>query len=341
MQKPGFAMLLGWLEKFVASHSLQPGREACQRFWREQVQTKARERWQLEQWGEAVRWYLRWLEHREASGGETRSLEGRVRDAVERAGTRRGLAPRTRECYGRWAASYARWAGSAREMMAPERAAEFLAWKVMEEEVSYATQKLGLNALVFFFKAVCGLDEVHIPVKMRKTSRRVPVVLDVAEVMQVLDRIDRRYGLMAKIQYGCGLRLMELVRLRVKDIDEKRGILTVRDGKGNKDCPRFQRRPAVSRGAPPRPWMGRRCRAVAVDDHAAGGPAGRGGGEESGSARASRKGPVGWPGRRVVAGSPAAEVPEGWREVRMAVSVPRGKAIAGSGKPADPAASCR
>jgi integron integrase len=61
------------------------------------------------------------------------------------------------------------------------------------------------------------------------------VVLDIGEVMRVLDRIDGHYGLMARIQYGCGLRLMELVRMRVKDIDEGRGIVTVRDGKGNKD----------------------------------------------------------------------------------------------------------
>jgi integron integrase len=62
-----------------------------------------------------------------------------------------------------------------------------------------------------------------------------PVVLEVKEVMAVLDKIDAKYGLMARIQYGGGLRLMELVRLRVKDVDEKRGIITVRGGKGDKD----------------------------------------------------------------------------------------------------------
>ena len=62
----GFAMLLGWLEKFVVCHSLVAGREACTRFWREQVMAKPRDPWQLEQWGAAIRWYLRWLEHRHA-----------------------------------------------------------------------------------------------------------------------------------------------------------------------------------------------------------------------------------------------------------------------------------
>jgi integrase len=79
------------------------------------------------------------------------------------------------------------------------------------------------------------MEEVDLEVRLRKTAPRMPVVLDVAEVMKVLDKIDERYGLMSRIQYGSGTRLMELVRLRVKDVDEVRGIVTVRCGKGDKD----------------------------------------------------------------------------------------------------------
>lgn len=63
---------------------------------------------------------------------------------------------------------------------------------------------------------------------------RLPVVLDVKEVMTVLDKIDKRYSLMARIQYGGGLRLHELVTLRVKDVDEGRGMITIRNTKGDK-----------------------------------------------------------------------------------------------------------
>lgn len=52
----GFAMLLGWLEKFVAGSGLPHGREACERFWKEQIRAKPREKWQLDQWGAAMRW---------------------------------------------------------------------------------------------------------------------------------------------------------------------------------------------------------------------------------------------------------------------------------------------
>ena len=234
-EAPAFAMLLGWMEKFVCGKGLQPGRGSCEKFWKEAVLARTRESWQLEQWGAAIRWYLRWLENARAAGDEVRSLPERARDAVYRAGARRGLAPRTRETYGRWAAAFALWAKDGRAMMRSENGRDFLEWQVSERKVSYSTQKQALNALAFFYKAVCGFDEVDLEVRLRRTEKRIPVVLEVAEVMKVLDRIDQKYGLMARIQYGGGLRLMELVRLRVKDVDEQRGIITVRQGKGDKD----------------------------------------------------------------------------------------------------------
>jgi integron integrase len=120
-------------------------------------------------------------------------------------------------------------------MMKPETGRDFLVWMVEARKVSYATQKQALNALAFFYKAVCGMDEVDLEVRLRKTERRIPVVLEAREVMRVFDQMNEKYGFMARIQYGGGLRLMELVRLRVKDVDEVRGIVTVRGGKGDKD----------------------------------------------------------------------------------------------------------
>jgi integron integrase len=233
-ERAAFEMLLGWFERFRVNLGLPAGREACSRFWRESVLAKPREPWQTEQWAMAIRWYLRWVENRYESGGEVRTLEERVRMAVEKAGARRGLALRTRETYGQHAGRFARWAGDAGEVRKPERARDYLSALVSERKVAFATQKQALNALVFFFKEVCGMEEVDLEVRLRKTEPRLPVVLDVKEVLAVLDKIDKRYALMARIQYGGGLRLKELVSLRVKDVDEIRGMITIRETKGDK-----------------------------------------------------------------------------------------------------------
>ena len=203
-QRDAFGMVLGWLENWRLRIGAEPGRESCIRFWREQVMVKEREPWQLEQWSGAIQWYLRWLNYRQEIGGEVRSLEERVRRAVEGAGARRGLLRRTRETYGRWAAGFARWAGNERDLLQTERAGAYLEWLVTERKVSFSTQKQALNALVFFLKDVCGREEGLFDVRLRKTAKRLPVVLDVAEVMAVLDRMDGSFALMAKINMAAG-----------------------------------------------------------------------------------------------------------------------------------------
>uniref|UniRef100_UPI0018671C7F integron integrase n=1 Tax=Luteolibacter marinus TaxID=2776705 RepID=UPI0018671C7F len=233
--RQAFAMVIGWFEQWRRHSGTEPGREACKRFWREQVLSKPRQDWQLDQWCGAIQWYLRWLKHRQQTGGEVRSLDERARRAVDGAGARRGLARTTRETYGRWVAGYARWVGNATGMMDPGRASAYLEWLVKDRRVSFCTQKQALNALVFFFKDVCGWESVQFDVRLRKTEKRLPVILDVREVMAVLERMDGQFGLMARIQYGGGLRIKELVSLRVKDVDEERGIITVRSGKRDKD----------------------------------------------------------------------------------------------------------
>jgi hypothetical protein len=330
-ERPAFAMLLGWLEKFVCEKGLHPGREACERFWKEAVKARVREGWQLEQWGAAVRWYLRWVDHQKAAGGEVRSLPERVRDAVYRAGARRGHAPRTRETYARWAAAFAAWAGDDRAMMRPEKGRDFLVWQVDERKVSYSTQKQALNALAFFYKAVCGMEEVDLEVRLRKTEARIPVVLEMKEVLRVFDEIDEKYSLMARMQYGGGLRLMELVRLRVKDVDVGRGTVTVRRGKGDKDYPRLRRGFAKCKVAPPRPWRAERQVAGAVGDGSAeepgcgdrqAGRTGEGGVEE---------GPGGGIGRGPHAGCPGEEVSQGGGKFRVVLVVSGQTDISGPG----------
>ena len=129
----------------------------------------------------------------------------------------------------------------------------FLIHLVEKEKVAFSTQKQALNALVFFFKDVCGFAEVDLHVKLRKTGKRAHVVLSKAELMGLIERLEEVYKTPALLQYGAGLRLTELVQLRIKDVDIDRGVVTVHAGKGDKDYPRLRRRSAQCKGAPPRP----------------------------------------------------------------------------------------
>jgi integron integrase len=122
-----------------------------------------------------------------------------------------------------------------RDMGAPEVEA-FLTHLAVEGHVAAATQNQALSALLFLYKEVLGVDLPWLnDVTRAKRPQRMPVVLTRDEVHAVLDRMSGVYGLMARLLYGTGMRLMECVRLRVKDVDFGRGEILIRDGKGAKD----------------------------------------------------------------------------------------------------------
>lgn len=112
----------------------------------------------------------------------------------------------------------------------------FLERLVMAERMSASTQGLALNALVFYFKHVVGSPFGDLGEFQRsKRPRKLPVVLSREEVRRLLEAVEAPYRLPVALLYGGGLRLMEALRLRVKDIDLDRRQIAVRDGKGQKD----------------------------------------------------------------------------------------------------------
>lgn len=112
----------------------------------------------------------------------------------------------------------------------------FLTHLAVDKRVAAATQNQALNAIVFLYREVLGRDIGAIEDLVRaKRPPKLPVVLSPGEVKRVLDRLDGVTGLMARLLYGAGLRLMECLRLRVKDVDFEYRQITVRDGKGAKD----------------------------------------------------------------------------------------------------------
>jgi integron integrase len=112
----------------------------------------------------------------------------------------------------------------------------FLERLVTVEQMSASTQGQALNALVFYFKhVVCTPFGDLGEFQRSKRPRKLPVVLSREAVRRLLDAVEAPYRLPAALLYGGGLRLMEGLRLRVKDIDLDRRQISVRDGKGQKD----------------------------------------------------------------------------------------------------------
>ena len=230
-----YGYVLGWIEDWRVKKDLAAGRDAVRAWWREVAKAKERPEWQLRQWEEAIRWYLSWLEICLRQGGDERSVPERLKNAVHHAGARRGLALKTRQTYAGWMARFGGYAGTERRVLDEAVAREWLAVLVDKEKVAFSTQKQALNALNFFYRDVCGRQEVDLQVKMRKTPPRQPVILNRSELMGLIDKLEDRYKTPALLQYGAGLRLKELVGLRLKDVDIERGVVTVRAGKGDKD----------------------------------------------------------------------------------------------------------
>lgn len=151
----------------------------------------------------------------------------------------RGYAFRTEQTYVDWIARLllAGENGAAAEAMPTTKDAEaFLSALAVERRVMVSTQRQAVNALAFFFREVLGQEGADFGnFRAASLTLCLPVVLSKGEVKALLGEMSGTTGLMARILYGAGLRLMECVRLRVKDVDFANGLLMVRDGKGGKD----------------------------------------------------------------------------------------------------------
>ncbi len=148
----------------------------------------------------------------------------------------RHYARRTVNTYEQWLRRFLRFHGRRhpREMGSAEVNA-FLSHLAVDLQVSASTQNQALAALLLLYRELLERDLELEGVVRARTRRRLPVVLSEAEVRAVRQRLEGEAALVVGLLYGSGLRLMEALRLRVKDLDVQRRELTVRDGKGGKD----------------------------------------------------------------------------------------------------------
>ena len=150
---------------------------------------------------------------------------------------RLGMSRRTEEAYVGWIRRFILANGKRhpRSLGALEIEA-FLTRLATEGKVAASTQNQALSGLLFLYREVLGIELPWMEeIRRAKRPQRLPVVLTREEVRALFDELDGLDWLMASLLYGSGLRLMECIRLRVKDLDFGRGELTVRQGKGGKD----------------------------------------------------------------------------------------------------------
>lgn len=157
----------------------------------------------------------------------------RLRHAIRSA----HYSPRTEAAYVAWVRRFIRFHRLRHPLeLAEAEVSQYLTDLATRRKVSASTQQQALSALLLFYREVLHRPLGYLGLVRRATApTRLPVVLTRGEVHRVLEELDGTYRLVGMLLYGAGLRLLEAVTLRVKDVDFARGEITVRRGKGAKD----------------------------------------------------------------------------------------------------------
>ena len=144
---------------------------------------------------------------------------------------------RTEQAYVDWIKRFIRFHGNRHPSeLSGSEVEQFLTHLAVDLNVAASTQNQAQSALLFLYREVLGQDLRWLDGVVRaKTSPRLPTVLTRPEVARLLGASGRRHRLVGELLYGTGMRIMEAVRLRVKDVDLGRRAILVRDGKGAKD----------------------------------------------------------------------------------------------------------
>lgn len=149
----------------------------------------------------------------------------------------RHYSPKTYKSYAGWVRQFHCFTHEkAPESLSIDDVKSFLTHLAVKRKVSSSTQNQAFNALLFLFRHILKKDfEVFEGVVRAKQRKYIPVVLSRQEIDGILEQLSYPYDLVVKLLYGCGLRLFEYLQLRINDLNFDAMILTVHDGKGQKD----------------------------------------------------------------------------------------------------------
>lgn len=149
----------------------------------------------------------------------------------------RGYSLSTERTYVHWAKSFVAWHGRRHpSKLGPADVQDYLNYLAVDREVAPGTAKQALCALLFLYGQVLGTDIGQLQSLQRpKGQPRLPVVLSQDETSRLLAATRGTPGIVLQLLYGTGMRMMEALRLRIKDVDLERRVITIREGKGGKD----------------------------------------------------------------------------------------------------------
>jgi site-specific recombinase XerD len=159
-----------------------------------------------------------------------------LRAKMIEAMTVRGFSPRTHKSYLAAVRALARYYGRSPEHIGPQELRRYFVHLAVERRLSSSSCRLALNGIRFLYLEVLEWPRFDIEIPTPKQPQRIPELLSRAEVAAILDACKNpKHHMMLATCYGCGLRVSELVSLKVRDIDGERGLLRVDQGKGAKD----------------------------------------------------------------------------------------------------------
>lgn len=149
----------------------------------------------------------------------------------------RHYSPKTLKTYHLWMRKFQAYTHSKPpELLTPDDVKEFLTWLAVKRSVAASTQNQAFNALLFMFRHVLHKEFGKVEGVVRaKRKTYIPVVLSREEITEIISHLPPPYDLVVKLLYGCGLRLAECLHLRVQCLNFDAGVITVHDGKGQKD----------------------------------------------------------------------------------------------------------
>lgn len=146
------------------------------------------------------------------------------------------LSPRTEDAYCHWIVDFCRWCKwHPPETFTSQQVTDYLSSLAVDRKVSASTQNQAFNALLFLFRRVLEKEFGEVKATRARVSANVPEFVTPDEFKLIVNHLAGDSKLLALIAFGTGLRLMELVRLRIKDVDFGAGLIIVHDGKGGKN----------------------------------------------------------------------------------------------------------